>query len=318
MSKASTSVAASPTTAATSSASPGHRAPRLARAVLILAAASFTACMSSRREEELQGSIRTLETKLNEVEKQLLMRDRNIDAVKTSSEDSNRKVLSTKTEMDDLRRQLSLTQGAIDELRVKMTRLQEVAGSSSSASGGGTNLPDEAAGAKVAELEDLTTRMERRLARLELSMGNGPDARPKAADGKGKAGAASRFKSAVDLSRVLGAAYTQKDFKKVLATANEVMGSGAPDDQKEIALGFRAEAYFQMQNYEKSALDFAEFLDKYPRSDRRPRALLLAGDSFVYLKQMRAAKSYYSECVRQHPDRDECKASKERLEKLGV
>ena len=287
--------------------SPG--ALKTLRWVVLGGAICLSACMSSRREEELQTNIRNLEVKISDVEKQLASRDRNVDALKNTTEDANRKVQTTKGEMDDLRRQLSLTQGALDELRVKMTRLQETAGSSA-----GKNITDDgAASGKVADLDDEMTRMERRVARLELSAAPAAERAQKE-----KPKTALKFKTPGELNKSLAAAYVQKDYRKVVTAASDIISSPAADDQKEIALDFRGRAYFQLQNYEKAAIDLTEFLEKYPKSDKRPMALLLAGDSFVYLKQLRAAKSYYAECVKIHPEREECKASKERLEKLGV
>lgn len=276
---------------------------------LILTLLVTAGCMSSRREEELQRSLRSLEVKVGDVEKQLHMRDKNLDVVKNTTEDANRKVQSTKSDMDELRRQLSMTQGAIDELRVKMTRLQESGASKNSAS-----VNEENVSASKAESDDALAQLERRLTRLELTMTplveqTSKDAKPKVS---------VKYKSAAEVSKLLGGAYVGKDYKKVILLATQLLASSAPSDQQEVAIEYRAEAFFQMQNYDKAALDFTEFLQRFPKSERRPRALLLCGDSFVYLKQLRSAKSYYSECVKNFPDRDECKASKERLDKLGV
>ena len=96
-----------------------------------------------------------------------------------------------------------------------------------------------------------------------------------------------------------------------------MLASGLGADYKETALMFKAEAAFSSENYKASAADFGEFLRKYPNSDRRPRALLLAGDSHVYLKQLDTAKVQYKECVDKFAKKQECVAAKERLERLA-
>jgi len=285
------------------------RSARIAVALCI--ALLGTGCMTSRREEELQSDITRLERKLSEVEKQLLLRDRSIDSVKSNTEESNRRVQSTKSEIEDVRRQLALTQGAMDELRVKMSRVQETAG---------TNLPEQSAGSegldgRVAQIDETTLTLDRRLTRIELLAA--PLLEKNTKDKPSANAKPTKYKTAGELSRTLGSSYSQKDYKKVIATANDVLTARASTEQQEVALEFRGTAFFQTQQYEKAATDFTEFLDRFPKSDRRPRALLFAGDSFVYLKQTRTAKSYYSECVKIFPERDECKAAKERLDKMG-
>ena len=287
----------------------------VAALLCVVAVAGATGCMSSQREEELQSNILRLERKLSEVEKQILVRDRSFDTVKTTTDDANRRVQSAKNEVEDLRRQLSLTQGAIDELRVKMTRMQESSG---------TNLPASGDGgldAKVAAIDEAVTNIDRRVTRVELLAAPLIEKQQNDKPSSGALGAkgakSAKFKTAGELSRSLGGSYAQKDYKKVIATASDVLSARPGGDQQEVALEFRGTAFFQTQQYEKAATDFTEFLDRFPTSDRRPRALLYAGDSFVYLKQNRTAKSYYAECVKLFPERDECKAAKERLDKMG-
>lgn len=305
----------------TSGGEPGKDGRRVARQwgtglAAILACGLATGCMTSQREEELQANILRLERKLSDVEKQILVRDRSLDTVKSSSEDAARRAQSTKGEIEDVRRQLALTQGALDELRVKMTRMQETAG----ANLGETSVGDSGADAgKIAAIDDNVLSLERRMTRLELLAAPliEKHQNDKPAPKRGEAGKGQGFKTAGELSRTLGSSYSAKDFKKVIAKASDVIEARPGNDQLEVALEFRGTAYFQTQEYQRAATDFTEFLDRFPKSERRARALLFAGDSFVYLKQNRTARAFYSECVKTYPERDECKAAKERLDKMG-
>lgn len=273
-----------------------------------LACLSQTGCMTSKREEEIHAQLKSMELRLVEMEKQVQMRDRTFDVVKNTTEESSRKVLTAKSELDEVRRQLAMTQGAVDELRVKMMRVQE------GTTGSGLNakpLTDDSAAMKISELEDWQNKVEKRLTKAELLA---KDAR----DGGGREKTKLTIKNRDELAKVLSSAYGQKDYKQVVKLASNVINNTNSEPMKALALEFRAEAQFQLQNYNKAAIDLMEIIDKYPTFERKPRALLLAGDSCVYLKQFRAAKALYSECVRLFPDREECKASKERLSRLGV
>lgn len=263
-----------------------------------LAIVALGACMSSEREEALQASVREMDKKMVELERQVLTRDRALESIRTNSDESSRRVQASKNEMEDVRRQLALTQGAVDELRVKLSRLQEGGGGGHD---GASLQPGESDG---------VARLERKLAKMELMQDVSVDKKP-------KGGAVPKFKSGAEVAKSLKASLEQKDVKKVVTTASALIYAEVPEDQVEAALGYRAEAYFAQQDFGKAAIDLISFLERFPRSERRPRALLLAGDSFVYLKRFDSARSFYAECVRVTPERDECKASKERLDKLG-
>lgn len=265
-------------------------------------------CMTSKREEEINSQLKAFELRLMEMEKVLQQRDRTVDAVKSTSEESSRKFLTAKSELDEVRRQLAMTQGSIDELRVKMSRLQD--GSTSS----GLNakaLSDDSAAVRMAEIDDWQNKVEKRLTKTELLAKD-------ANDGNGKQKVQLTVKSREELAKILSTAYGQKDYAKVVKISTNVINNSSSEPMRTLAMEFRAEAQFQMQNFDKAAIDLLEIIDKYPNFERKPRALLLAGDSCVYLKQFRAAKVLYTECLRLYPDREECKASKERLSRLGV
>lgn len=276
--------------------------------VVILVASLSTGCMTSKREEELKTQIKGFELRIVEMEKQIQLRDRTVDAVKDSSEESSRKYLTAKNDLDEVKRQLAMTQGAIDELRVKFSRVQE--GSTSS----GLNakpLTDDTSANRLSDLDDWQSKIEKRVTKTELIAKASQDT-------AAKAKTPLTVKSPAELAKILSGAYAQKDYPKVVKLASNVINNSTSEPMKTLAMEFRAEAQFQLQNYDKAAIDLMEIIEKYPSFERKPRALLLAGDSCVYLKQLRAAKALYSECVRLFPDREECKASKERLARLGV
>jgi TolA-binding protein len=269
-----------------------------------LAGALFavTACMSSSREEALRSSIDKLDTKVAALEKELAVRDEKIKTIgsKTAAGES------ANAGLEEVKRQISMTQGAVDELRVKLSRIGE-AGSAEGSAGSVTTESD------VGENHDKLADLERRIAKLE----QGPAAKGK---GEAKGGAAKpnpKYASAKELAKVLGGHFSQKEYSKVESLSSDVLASGLGADYKETALMFKAEAAFSSENYKTSAADFGEFLRKYPNSDRRPRALLLAGDSHVYLKQLDTAKVQYKECVDKFAKKQECVAAKERLERLA-
>ncbi len=267
-----------------------------------------TGCMTSKREEEIRALLETYEKRILSMEKQLQLRDRTVDAVKDSSDASSRKFLSAKNDLDEVKRQMAMTQGAIDELRVKFARVQ---GGETGSGLDAQPLNDDTHGTKLAELDEWKQRVEKRITKAELLAKIAQNANPKPRS-------KLKVKSPAELAKVLSAAYAKKEYSKVVKLASGIIHSSKNESMKTLAMEFRAEAQFQLQNYDLAAVDLFEIIDKYPSFERKPRALLLAGDSCVYLKELQAAKALYTECVQQFPDKEECKASKERLARLGV
>lgn len=278
----------------------------LAARVALLALITFgagTGCITSAKEESLRRSITQLEGKVQVLEKSLAERDEKIKTIGSKAD----YVENASSGLEDLRRQMGLTQGAVDELRIKFTRLTEAGAVPGAAPGqesslGESSLPPEGA-------QDI----ERRLAALELAIEQMSGAKVQPASKAEK----PAYKSTRDLTKAIGGQFAQKNYTKVNELADAVLASDLDASYKEIAQLFKAEAAFASENYKGAALEFSNFLTRYPGSERRARALLLAGDSFVYLKQFDTAKSYYRECVQKFPEKQECKASKERLDRLG-
>lgn len=257
-------------------------------------------CITSSREEALRNSITKLEAKVAILEKDLAARDETLKTLGSKSA----VVDSATAGLEDVKRQISMTQGAVDELRIKLARL----GEAGTAGAGGLAESD------VPEGGDRLNALEERVTKLEEGLSaKGSKNHPKANAKKNP----PKYASAKELAKVLGGHLSQKEYDKVSSLATEVLGSSLGLAFKETALLFRAEAAFARESYKQAAADFDDFLAKHPKSDRRPRALLLAGDSHVYLKQLDEAKARYKACVDTFPKKPECVAAKERLDRLG-
>ena len=282
--------------------------------------AALMGCMSSSREEALRNSIDKLEGKVASLEKELQVRDEKIKTIGNKAAT----VDSTQSNIEEVKRQVSLTQGAVDELRIKFARLSESQANAPTNAAGmqqGTDLAEDGENATGSHNKDDSklAELERRVARLELEVQSKSETQAKDhTENKKSSKADPKYASTKELTKVLGGHFTKKSFTKVQSLASEVLSSGLGNDYKEIALLFKAEASFALENYKAAAIEFADFLTRFPASDRRPRALLLAGDSYVYLKQFDTAKTYYRECVEKFPKKQECTASKERLDRLGT
>lgn len=277
---------------------------RCVRAIILLSCVLFVGCITTRKEEEMRASIQALERRMAEMNSSL---PKNLENVKNEAENAQKRMQANRSELDELRKEIALSQGAIDELRVKFSRVQE---SSAQLSDG--TAPVGNTGNKG--LEETVAELSSRVARAEMLLQNIKERSEQKKDPKTKA----KYKNANELGKALAAAFVAKDYKKVVSIATPVIDANASKEQLELAYQFRGEAHFALQNYERAASDFTEFVDRFPKSDKKARALLMTGDSFVYLKQPYVAKGFYSECVKKYAEREECKASKERLARMGM
>lgn len=253
----------------------------------------FQGCMTSSRQDQLQASVTQLQGQVFQLQEQVNKRDQQIN-------NTTQTALSSKSDVESLQTQLQLTQGVVDELKIKIKRIEENAGS----------LPSESGVVSLNSSPDNLTTIQRQIARLEIAAGS-----KVAINRKGKLPA--KIKSQADLTKSLKTSFEQGNFKQTIETSNSVLtAADANDGMIQVALEYRAEAKFKSQDFKGAAIDFANYVEMFPMSAKYQRALLLAGDSFVYLKNNNIAKSYYQECAKSFSNTPEGKAAAGRLASL--
>lgn len=253
----------------------------------------FQGCMTSSRQDQLQASLTQIQGQVFQLQEQVNKRDQQIN-------NTTQAALSSKNDVESLQTQLQLTQGVVDELKLKIKRIEENAG----------GVPTESGVIALGGSTDNLTTMQRQIARIELASGS-----KVAINRKGKLPA--KLKTPADITRSLKSSFEQGNFKQTTETSNAVLGaSDATDIMIQTALEYRAEAKFKQQDFKGSAIDFSNYIEMFPTAAKYPRALLLAGDSYVYLKNNAIAKSYYQECAKSFANSPEGKAAAGRLASL--
>lgn len=244
----------------------------------------ITSCMTSSKQEQLEAQMNKLQ---EQVDQQI-----------TNHSKSD---LSSKNDLDDLKNQIQLTQGSVDELGNRVKKIEQNSGTVPVASSNvTTGLVDV----------DETTMIKRQIARLQLVTNSrlNPNRVGKLPHS---------IKNAADVDKVLKSEFANNNFKQVEQTATAILNAkGITDDMIATALEYRGESKFQQHDYKGAAVDLSGFIELFPKSKRYPRALLLVGDSYVYLKNNNIAVSYYQECAKHYPEQAEGKAAASRLESM--
>lgn len=263
-------------------------------AVTILASSLlFQGCITSTRQDQLQSSITQLQGQIFQLQEQMSKREQQIT-------NTTQTALSSQNDVESLQTQLQLTQGSVDELKAKIKRIEETSGAGAS----------EQSAISPNTQTDSLAQIRRQLARIEL-MSNSKVGTVR----KGKL--PSKSHTLAEINKSLKSSFEQSNFKQTIETSNAIINaSDANEAMLQSAIEYRAESKFKMQDYKGAAIDFSNYIESYPNTPKYARALLLAGDSYVYLKNNLIAKSYYQECAKSYPNLPEGKASAGRLANL--
>jgi tol-pal system protein YbgF len=76
------------------------------------------------------------------------------------------------------------------------------------------------------------------------------------------------------------------------------------------------ETFYQEKSYEKAILEYQKVIEKYPRGNKVPAALLKQGLAFLNLKDRVNSRLIFEELVRKYPNTSEAKAASDKLKEL--
>ncbi len=76
------------------------------------------------------------------------------------------------------------------------------------------------------------------------------------------------------------------------------------------------ETFFREKLYEKSILEYQKVIEKYPKGNKVPAALLKQGYAFQSLGDKVNSRLIFEELVRKHPNTSEAKAASDKLKEL--
>ncbi len=124
-------------------------------------------------------------------------------------------------------------------------------------------------------------------------------------------------KSLKAMEQILKYDYERGWYKNVILKSSMVIqASNVKADMLESALKFRGEAKYKLLDYAGAVTDLTHYLEMNSKGLKKSRAMLLLGDSYVFLKQNIAAKAYYTECAKTFANNKEGIACAQRLKQL--
>jgi tol-pal system protein YbgF len=210
---------------------------------------------------------------------------------------------STRAQIDEVREEMRVLSGRIEEMEHAL-RQQRPAGD-------GADRPREE---KLARLEEANTQTAQRLARLEQHLKLEPLAAP-----------ASRIKPEASAAKVASEAElynkARQSFDQGITGAarkgfEEFLVSYPSSDNADNAQFWIGETFYQEKSYEKAILEYQKVIEKYPRGNKVPAALLKQGLAFLNLKDRVNSRLIFEELVRKYPNTSEAKAASDKLKEL--
>lgn len=269
-------------------------------------ACTITSCVTPAQKEAMQANINELEESVNKLREKIAAQLKQMDH-------TTRTTLSSQSELQNMQNQLQDNLGEIDALKTRIKKIEEISS---------TNW--ERYTAQISANEHTIIKLERQVARLELNAtesshalaasASNPSTRNSSANS-----ATNKFKTTKDVSKFLKKEYEKGNFKTVIQQSTAILQSAqSTSDMLAAALEFRAEAKFQLADYRGTVIDLTNYLEQYPHAEKSARALLLLGDSYVYLKNQSVAVSYYNDCIKMYGSTTEGSACSARISKIGA
>jgi tol-pal system protein YbgF len=77
------------------------------------------------------------------------------------------------------------------------------------------------------------------------------------------------------------------------------------------------ESYMRLNQYDKAILAFQELVDKHPKSDKTPRALLSQAEAFLALKDSKSSTTVLKKIMELFPKTEEAVIAERKLRSLG-
>ncbi|RPJ71825.1 MAG: tol-pal system protein YbgF [Desulfobacteraceae bacterium] len=251
--------------------------------------------------------VTTIDTRISEIELRDAEERRRREEFARSREATEQalrqQAASTRAQIDEVREEVRALGGRIEEIQHALRQQGPPAGEN------GDRLKE-----KLTRLDEQNTHIAQRLQRIEEHLKIEPPAAP-----------GSRIKPEVSSAKAASEAelYTKarQAFEKGdTATArkgfDEFLMNYPSSDNADNAQFWVGETFFQEKQYEKAILEYQKVIEKYPRGNKVPAALLKQGLAFLGLKDRVNSRLIFEEVVRKYPNTSEAKTAAEKLKEL--
>ena len=273
----------------------------------IIAAALFLMALSgcaTRRD------VTTIDSRLSEME----MRDaedrrRRDDFAKNreaTEQALRQQSATTRAQIDEIRDEMRVLTGRIEELEHSVRQQRPVSETSD-------KPPDD----RLARLEEVGNQNSQRLSRIEqvlklepMVIGSKTESRIK------PEGPATKAPSETELYNKAKQAFDQGNMAAARKGFEDLILNYPNSQNADNAQFWIGETFFREKQYEKAILEYQKVIEKYPKGNKVPAALLKQGYAFQSLGDKVNSRLIFEELVRKHPNTSEAKAASDKLKEM--
>jgi tol-pal system protein YbgF len=253
--------------------------------------------------------VTTIDSRLSEIE------------LRESDERRRREEIARSREANEqaLRQMSASLRAQIDELREEVRglsgRLDEMEHSARQKSGS-TESGERPREDKLARMEEASNQHAQRLTRIEEHLKLEPAGTSSRPESKIRPETASKVPSEEELYNRAKQAFDQGNSAQARRGFEEMIQRYPNSANADNAQFWIGETFFREKSYEKSILEYQKVIEKYPKGNKVPAALLKQGHAFLALGDKVNSRLIFEELARKFPQTAEAKAASDKLKEI--
>ena len=212
---------------------------------------------------------------------------------------------SLRAQIDELRDEVRGLRGRLEEME-HAQRLKPASGETG-------ERPRED---KVARLEDTNSQYAQRLTRIEEHLKLEPAAAGSKPESRIRPESSAKVPSEEELYNKAKQAFDQGNTAQARRGFEELIQRYPASTNAGSAQFWIGETFFREKAYEKSILEYQKVIEKYPKGNKVPAALLKQAHAFLALGDKVNSRLILEELVRKYPQSPEAKAASDKLKEI--
>jgi tol-pal system protein YbgF len=218
-----------------------------------------------------------------------------------------------------LRQQAATLRAQIDELREEVRdvtgRLEEMQHAQRQAQASGEPA-DRRPEDRLSRLEDASTLTNQRLARIEQQLKLEPLPAVPKSDKTRPESPTAKVPTEEEFYNRAKLSFDQGNMPQARKGFEDLIKAYPGSDNADNAQFWIGETYYREKAFEKSILEYQKVIEKYPKGNKVPAALLKQGYAFLSLGDKVNSRLIFEELVRKYPKSSEAKAAADKLKEM--
>jgi tol-pal system protein YbgF len=254
-----------------------------------------------------QSDVNTIDNRLTEMEmrdaQQRQDRKQLLSDVESRNQQLRKQSAGLRALLEEMNEEIRILGGRVEELEYALKQEQQNA-----------QELEKKREEKLDRLAELTDQQSERIVRMEQYLNLESSKKPVAVAAPGTP--ATKPSSEDELYRSAKQAFDQGDSEAARKGFQEFISRYPDSKNADNAQFWIGEIYYREKWYEKAILEYQNVIEKYPKGNKVPAALLKQGLAFSNIGDSANAKLILEELVRKYPKSNEAKVAAEKLKAL--